>query len=72
MRPKQQIHRHGRAEWFVADVLAADEGPLREAMESVRWERRGWLGRLVRLERAPDELAARARHRVRRLRQLVA
>jgi hypothetical protein len=32
---------------------AADEAHLRHAIASVDWERRGWLGRLVRLERAP-------------------
>jgi hypothetical protein len=32
---------------------AADEAHLHQAIASVDWERRGWLGRLVRLERAP-------------------
>jgi hypothetical protein len=31
-------------------VLAADEARLTEAIDALRWERRGWLGRLVRAE----------------------
>jgi hypothetical protein len=31
----------------------ADEAHLKHAIASVDWERRGWLGRLVRLEEAP-------------------
>lgn len=30
-------------------ALAAHDAHLREATASVRWERRGWLGRLVRV-----------------------
>ncbi len=37
-------------------VLGADETHLREAIESVHWERRGWLGRLVRIERPADQI----------------
>lgn len=33
---------------------AAHDAPLRAATESVRWERRGWLGRLARVERATN------------------
>ena len=43
-------------------ILEADNAPIREALNSVRWERRGWLGRLVRSERAPVEAEVRARH----------
>jgi hypothetical protein len=35
-------------------LLAAHDAHVREATDSVRWERRGWLGRLTRLDRAPD------------------
>ncbi len=37
-------------------VLAADEAYLREAIESVHWERRGWLGRLVRVEPPAEQI----------------
>ena len=37
-------------------VAAADERYLREALESVDWERRGWLGRLVRVERPAAQI----------------
>jgi hypothetical protein len=38
-------------------VLAADQAHLKAAIDHVRWERRGWLGRLVRSEhiRKPSE-----------------
>ena len=43
-------------------VLAADEARLIEAMNALRWERRGWLGRLVRAEQT-ERLANRgSRH----------
>ena len=32
-------------------ALAAHDAHLREATDSVQWERRGWLGRLARVER---------------------
>jgi hypothetical protein len=35
-------------------ALAAHDAHLRQATESVRWERRGWLGRLVRVERTRE------------------
>jgi hypothetical protein len=37
-------------------LLAADSAYVREATDSVDWERRGWLGRLVRRERAPQRI----------------
>lgn len=40
-------------------LLAADEAHLREALESVHWERRGWLGRLVHLERPAEQIERR-------------
>ena len=35
-------------------ALAAHDAHVREATDSVDWERRGWLGRLARVERAPE------------------
>ena len=40
-------------------VIAADEAHLREAIESVHWQRRGWLGRLVRVERHAEQIKHR-------------
>jgi len=34
--------------------LAAHDAHLREATDSVSWERRGWLGRLTQVRRSPD------------------
>ncbi len=48
-------------------VLAADQAHLSEALESVGWERRGWLGRLVRVERPAEQLERRAEPREERL-----
>lgn len=48
-------------------VITADEGYLREALESVDWERRGPLGRLVRVEPRPRRSSAAARARKGRL-----
>lgn len=42
-------------------VLAADEAYLREAIESVHWERRGWLGRLVRVEPPAEQIERRTK-----------
>jgi hypothetical protein len=47
---EQQLEATSRA------VLAADSAYLREATDSVHWERRGWLGRLVRRERTPERI----------------
>jgi hypothetical protein len=46
----QQLEATSRA------LLAADSAYLREATDSVHWERRGWLGRLVRVERTPERI----------------
>jgi hypothetical protein len=35
-------------------TLAAHDAHLREATDSVRWERRGWLARLTRVDREPQ------------------
>ncbi len=48
-------------------VVAADEGYLREALESVQWERRGWLGRLARVERPVEQIERRTKPRHERL-----
>ncbi|MEA2459311.1 MAG: hypothetical protein QOC95_2283 [Thermoleophilaceae bacterium] len=34
-------------------ALAAHNAHLRKATDSVQWKRRGWLGRLVRVDHAP-------------------
>jgi hypothetical protein len=39
--------RTGRA------IVAADEAYLRDSIESVRWEERGFLRRLVRVDHSP-------------------
>ncbi len=38
---QENLHATGRA------VVAADEAQLRRAIDSVQWERRGFLGRLA-------------------------
>ena len=37
-------------------MLAAHDAAVTQASESVIWERHGWLGRLVRVERAPEQI----------------
>jgi hypothetical protein len=37
-------------------LLAAHDAHVRQATDSVDWERRGWLGRLARSERAPERI----------------
>jgi hypothetical protein len=46
----QQLEANSRA------GLAAHEAYVRETTGSVQWDRRGWLGRLVRTERAPQQV----------------
>jgi hypothetical protein len=46
----QQLEASSRA------MLAAHDAHVTEATESVNWERHGWLGRLVRVERAPEQI----------------
>jgi hypothetical protein len=46
-----EIHAHPEVTTSPANY--ADEAHIQEAIDSVAWERRGWLGRLVRLEREP-------------------
>ena len=36
-------------------ALAAHDAHVREATDSVDWERRGWLGRLARVRRVPAD-----------------
>lgn len=36
-------------------MLAAHDADVRRATDSVGWERRGWLGRLVQVDRAPEQ-----------------
>jgi hypothetical protein len=47
---RQQLDATSRA------VLRAHDAHVREATDSVDWERRGWLGRLTRVERAPQRI----------------
>jgi hypothetical protein len=47
----RDIHAH--PEVTPSPANDADEAHTQEAIGSVDWERRGWLGRLVRLEREP-------------------
>jgi hypothetical protein len=47
-------HMDHRLEQITQVVSSADEARLRDAIESVRWERRGVLQRLVRIEPSPD------------------
>jgi hypothetical protein len=37
-------------------LLSAHDAHVRQATESVDWERRGWLMRLARAERAPERI----------------
>ena len=48
--PDTQNGREGAAR----AILAADEGHVRDAIESVKWEERGFLRRLVRVDRRTE------------------
>ena len=44
---------NGNREGTAGAILAADEAHLREALDSVQWEERGFLRRLVRVDQGP-------------------
>jgi hypothetical protein len=48
--PSQEVAQQLEATSQAA--LAAHDAHVRKATDSVKWERRGWLGRLARVERA--------------------
>jgi hypothetical protein len=57
MNPPQQTRIPTVTEQLEAtsqSFLAAHEAHLREATDSVSWERRGWLGRLAQVRRVRD------------------
>jgi hypothetical protein len=57
MNPRQQSPTPNVTEQLEATsqaFLAAHDAHLREATDSVSWERRGWLGRLARVRRVRD------------------
>ncbi len=53
-------------------MLAAHDGHATQATESVIWERHGWLGRLVRVERAPEHIDLQSERASRPVERLVA
>jgi hypothetical protein len=55
MNPPSQMQSRDVAQQLEATsqaAVAAHDAHLREATDSVRWDRRGWLARLTRVERS--------------------